>query len=261
MNIFFTSGRAGSTYLANLLLMNLGVEYLEWFSPESYQAAFNSGDASSKDEYLDYVYGVICGKDNRYGAKLTTDLCADQYWERNILDDVKFQEVIATNNVGVILTRLNPWDTFRSLLQAEISGNWHASSPEDETGQIISTRLDTNNIDYERKFAEFIDTEVKLFSFAIKNLNQINIFFYEEFFCNKIYFTEKIFSYFNSCETPFEELKIPDNQIVYKNLDIKLFVDSQIRVLSKSPYVCKLLKSRGERFREIGLFSMHHSLY
>jgi len=254
-----TPGRSGSTYVANLISLNLGYQQLEWFSPVSYESYLNrKGESASKAEYLSFVYKVLSGRESGISIKLTPDVCSSEFWGGDILADPGFLSALSCNSRALILLRLDPIATFRSMCYSEITGHWHENDVPSAVGH---NNNGAPSDDWLRKrFFEMIDSEIRLLRLVIANVKKCYLFFYEELIADQAEFSARILRVVSAKEPDFEQMLFPENRKIRKSQEHVNVLDNRIRAIVREPECQSMLCNRSRIFLELGVFSLHHSL-
>jgi hypothetical protein len=260
MYTVITPGRSGSTFVTDLILKNTGVNVYEWFSPYSYNTCLERKDTSSKDEYLGYVYSVARGEQREYGIKITPDICSVDYWGRDVLKDPMFGRSFGEKFSIVALMRLSLSDAVKSNIYSAITDEWHQGAANARIS-LGSSHFKLSLNDVIGRYAEIIDSEIKIFQWVVTTFNAVPLFFYEELYHDKEKFSKELLKHLEIAPVSALQKSIPDNKLMNKNHQLLSLISDVVSQAEKDDYIRELILARARIYKEIGLFSMHHSLY
>lgn len=253
-------GRAGSTYIQQLLLDNLGIRLDEWFSPYSYRVCLEARDCNSKEEYLEFVYRQLSTStpDGLY-VKVTPDICSKDFWERDILNDRGFIDALSSTDSVLLILRNDIVSWFSSMLYSEMTGSWH----ENEEG-LSNMRSNIHGgafVDFfNRRILEMLDSELRMVDTLSSTRQDYTLMFKEDMVSDLIRFSLVVLDHY-SPTTSIQELKIPKIAVHAKDGPAyKKIRGAVIELINGNSDICNMIIHRSNFFSTKNVYSRHFSL-
>lgn len=254
-----TVGRSGSTFIRELLATNCNFIIEEWFSPYSFRKCMESGDATCVLEYLDYVYNLLSSSNQKYGVKVTPDVCAKEFWGVDITNDISFRESIKNAGKTILILRSNPVNGYVSMIYSELTGSWHSNEQELSNKNIKIKNDGIANFVSDR-ILQLIDAEINIVKLATSCSAECILFFYEDLVADVVAFSKAIVSLYDT-KFDLRNLKIPNLSKHSKDPVILDNVSSIVNdVINNNQNVNDLYFHRAEFFKNIGIYSNHFTL-
>jgi hypothetical protein len=239
---------------------NFSVEYDEWFSPHGYKTCLDSGTATNKNEYINYIYTVTAGDIDGHAIKITNDICADEYWGENLLKNDLFISSIKKNDGCLLLLRNNILNAISSLAYSIKTNHWHSISP--NIVPVLNTQgFPDSQQEFITKLAlEYIDSELRMIEFITSHIKNFNVIYYEDLLDSPSYFSLAVIKSLVPDLGSNFKLKMPNikkikkEPKVTKTLDRELFEALNSKDMS---YLRELYSYRNNRFVTLGILEKH----